>query len=116
MPLIALQQLEEVPFALTFSIVYPAETGAADLLGSAGALIFGVAETAGAAFTATPLFQTSLPLFLIQVNLRPATVETCPAFLHAAPALTAADDAGAPTSAIANATTNENREIFIAPV
>jgi len=86
--------------------------GASDLLGSADFVAIGVAFTAGAAgaalaagvaaavgafFTATPLFQTNLPLFLMQVNLRPDTVEDCPAFLHAAPSLTAAEAGGAIT-------------------
>ena len=89
----------------------------ADGDGVAVALALALAVGATAAGLFTTLFtQTNLPLFLTQVNLLPATVVTCPAFWQDAPALTAADDAGAPTSAIANATTNENREIFIAPV
>ena len=94
--------------------MYPAATGAADLLGSADFVAIGVALIAGAAgaalaaavgalFTATPLFQTNLPLFLIQVNLRPDTVEDCPAFLHAAPSLAAAEAGGATTRAKATA-------------
>jgi hypothetical protein len=81
----------------------------ADLLGSAdfvaigvaliagAALAAGVALTLGALFTATPLFQTSLLPFLTHVNFLPDTVLDCPAFLHAAPALTEADDPGATT-------------------
>ena len=95
--------------------MYPAATGAADLLGSADFVAIGVALIAGAAgaalaaavgalFTATPLFQTNLPLFLMQVNLRPDTVEDCPAFLHAAPSLTEAEAGGATTRAKATAT------------
>ena len=94
--------------------MYPAATGAADLLGSADFVAIGVALIAGAAgaalaaavgalFTATPLFQTNLPLFLMQVNLRPDTVEDCPAFLHAAPSLAAAEAGGATTRAKATA-------------
>ena len=94
--------------------MYPAATGAADLLGSADFVAIGVALIAGAAgaalaaavgalFTATPLFQTNLPLFLMQVNLRPDTVEDCPAFLHAAPSLTEAEAGGATTRARATA-------------
>ena len=94
--------------------MYPAATGAADLLGSADFVAIGVALIAGAAgaalaaavgalFTATPLFQTNLPLFLMQVNLRPDTVEDCPAFLHAAPSLTEAEAGGATTRAKATA-------------
>jgi hypothetical protein len=109
------QQLEDVPFALTRSIVITGALGASDLLGSAGFVAIGVAITAGAAlaagvaatlgafFAATPLFQTNLPLFLIQVNLRPDTVEDCPAFLHAAPSLTEAEAGGAITSVKATA-------------
>lgn len=107
-----------MPLALTLSIVYPAATGSADLLGSAdfvaigvaliagvagAALAAGVAEVIGAFFIATPLLQTNLLPFLIQVNLRPETVEVCPAFLHAAPSLTAADTGGATSSARATA-------------
>ena len=112
------QQLEDVPLAFTRSIVYPAATGAADLLGSADFVAIGVALIAGAAgaalaaavadavgalLTTTPLFQTNLLPFFTQVNLRPDTVEDCPAFLHAAPSLTAAEADGATTRARATA-------------
>lgn len=111
------QQLEDVPLALTRSIVITGALGASDLLGSAdfvaigvaiagaagAALAAGVAAAGGAFFTATPLFQTNLPLFLMQVNLRPDTVEDCPAFLHAAPSLTEAEAGGAITRAKATA-------------
>jgi hypothetical protein len=111
------QQLEDVPFALTRSIVYPTATGSADFVGVADFVAIGVAiagaagaavaavvaEALGAFFTATPLFQTNLPLFLTQVNLRPDTVEDCPAFLHDAPALAAAEAGGAITRAKATA-------------
>ncbi len=96
--------------------MYPPATGSTDLvcsavlLGEGVALIEGAALAAevdagvGAFFTATPLFQTNLPLFLMQVNLRPDTVEDCPAFLHAAPSLTEAEAGGAITRAKATAT------------
>ena len=94
--------------------MYPAATGAADLLGSADFVAIGVALIAGAAGAAlaaavgallitTPLFQTNLLPFFTQVNLRPDTVEDCPAFLHAAPSLTAAEADGATTRARATA-------------
>jgi hypothetical protein len=101
-----------VLLALTLSIVFPDATGSADLLGAGVALIAGVAGAAlaagvvaalGAFFTTTPLFQTNLLPFLIQVNLRPDTVDDCPAFLHAAPSLTAAEAGGAITRARATA-------------
>jgi hypothetical protein len=96
--------------ALTFSIVYPAATGSADLLASADLLGVGVALIAGAAgaalaaadalavgraLTATPLPQTNFVPFLTHVNFMPDAVVVCPAFLQAAPALTDADDPGA---------------------
>jgi hypothetical protein len=53
--------------------------------------IVGVGDATGFGLViATPLFQTSFfPLFT-HVNFLPAEVEVCPAFLHFAPALTAA--------------------------
>jgi hypothetical protein len=104
-----------VLFALTLSIVFPEATGSADLLGSAdfvairvalaigAALAAAVADAVGALLTTTPLFQTNLLPFFTQVNLRPDTVEDCPAFLHAAPSLTAAEADGATTRAKATA-------------
>jgi hypothetical protein len=51
----------------------------------------GVGVTAGAALLiTTPLLQTNFFPFLIQVYSLPAALLTCPAFLHVAPALTAA--------------------------
>jgi hypothetical protein len=44
----------------------------------------------GAALTATPLFHTSLVPDFIQVNFLPPAVAVTPAFVHFAPALTAA--------------------------
>jgi hypothetical protein len=46
----------------------------------------------GAAFTATPLFQTSLLPDFMQVNFFPATVDVAPTFVHLAPALAAAKE------------------------
>jgi hypothetical protein len=81
------------------------------------ALAFAVAVTLGVAladavvvalgfalaFTATPLLQTNLPLFFTHVYFIPPAVLTCPAFLHAAPAATAADEPGATTTDKSNA-------------
>ena len=47
----------------------------------------GVGVATGAAFTATPLFQTSLLPDLMQVNFLPLAVAVVPALLHLAPAL-----------------------------
>ena len=103
------QQLDALLLALTLSIVFPAATGSADLLGSADFVAIGVALIAGAALaaadalavgralTATPLPQTNLEPFLTQVNFMPDAVLVCPAFLHAAPTLTEADEPGATT-------------------
>jgi hypothetical protein len=52
----------------------------------------------GAALTATPLPQTNLLPFFTHVYVIPPAVLTCPAFLHAAPAATAADEPGATTT------------------
>jgi hypothetical protein len=110
LPFIADQQLAALLLALTFSIVYPAATGSADLLASTDLVGVGVALIAGAAgaalaaadalevgraLTATPLPQTNLAPFLTQVNFIPAEVLVCPAFLQEVPALTDADDPGA---------------------
>jgi hypothetical protein len=51
----------------------------------------------GAALTVTPLFQTSLVPDLMHVNFLPPAVAVAPAFVHFAPALTAANE-GAVTS------------------
>jgi hypothetical protein len=60
----------------------------------------------GAAFTATPLFQTSLFPFLMQVNFFPPAVANAPALVHLAPALTEANEgAVARDSASKRATT-----------
>jgi hypothetical protein len=118
-----------VLLALTLSIVFPAATGSADLLGSAdlvaigvalitgaagAALAAAVAEGLGARLTATPLPQTNLAPFLTHVNFLPDTVLVCPAFLHAAPALTEADDPGATTTDKTNAIETARRLFFMA--
>ncbi len=53
----------------------------------------GVGVATGEGFlTATPLFQTSFVPDLMQVNFFPPETEVIPAFVHFAPALTAAKD------------------------
>jgi hypothetical protein len=64
-------------------------------LGSTG-LNTGLSSGLGAAFTATPLFQTSFFPDLIHMNFFPEAVAVAPALVHFDPALTAAND-GAPT-------------------
>jgi hypothetical protein len=128
LPFIADQQLAALLLALTFSIVYPAATGSADLLASADLLGAGVALIAGAAgaalaatdalavgraFTATPLPQTNFVPFLTQINFMPDAVLVCPTFLHAAPALTEADDPGATTTDKTNAIETARRPFFM---
>ena len=63
-------------------------------VGSTG-LKTGFGDGFGAAFTATPLFQTSFVPDLMQVNFFPPETEVAPAFMHLAPALTAAKDGAA---------------------
>jgi len=60
-------------------------------VGSAG-LKTGLGVGFGAAFIATPLFHTSLVPDLTQVYFFPADIDVAPAFVHFAPALTAAKD------------------------
>jgi hypothetical protein len=119
------QQLDALLLALTLSIVFPAATGSADLLGSADFVAIGVALIAGAALaaadalavgsalTATPLPQTNLAPFLTHVNFIPDAVLVCPAFLHAAPALTEADDPGATTIDRTNAIERARKLFFM---
>jgi hypothetical protein len=128
LPFIADQQLAALLLALTFSIVYPAATGSADLLASADLVGVGVAPIAGAAgaalaaadalavgraLTATPLPQTNLAPFLTHVNFMPDAVLVCPAFLQAAPALTEADDPGATAIDKTNAIERLRKLFFI---
>jgi hypothetical protein len=117
-----------VLLALTLSIVFPDATGSADLLGSAdfvaigdaliagaagAALAAAVAEALGARLTVTPLPQTNFAPFLTHVNFMPDAVLDCPAFLHAAPALTEADDPGATTTDKTNAIETARRLFFM---
>ncbi len=60
-------------------------------------LIVGDGVTVGVAaavevLLGTPLFQTNLPPFLMQVNFLPAALFTWPSFLHTAPGFTATDE------------------------
>jgi hypothetical protein len=123
LPFIADQQLAALLLALTFSIVYPAATGAADLLGAGVVLIAGAAGAAlaaadalavGRALTATPLPQINFAPFLTQVNFMPDAVVICPAFLQAAPALTDADDPGA-TAIDKTSAIERLRKLFFMP-
>jgi hypothetical protein len=69
-------------------------TGVGDGVGSTG-LNTGFGDSFGAALIATPLFQTSFVPDLTQVNFLPADIDVVPAFVHFAPALTAANDGAA---------------------
>ena len=63
-------------------------------VGSTG-LNTGFGDGFGAALIATPLFQTSFVPDLTQVNFFPDAVAVVPAFVHFAPALTAAKEGAA---------------------
>jgi hypothetical protein len=66
-----------------------------------------------AALIVTPLFQTSLLPDLMQVYFLPSVVDVAPAFVHLAPALTAAKD-GAAINEIATTKARKRRERFMA--
>lgn len=66
-------------------------TGVGVGVGSTG-LKTGLISGFAAAFTVTPLFQTSFAPDLIHVNFLPEAVAVEPAFVHFAPAFTAAKD------------------------
>ena len=87
-------------------------TGVGDGVGSTG-LNTGFRFGFAAALTATPLFQTSLLPDLTQVYFLPPAVDVAPAFVHLAPALTAAKD-GAAINEIARTNARKRRERFIA--
>ena len=89
--------------------------GAATGVGDAEtfAVAVGVGETTGAALTATPAPQTNLLPFFTHVYFIPAATVDCPTFLHAAPALTAADEPGATTSDRTKAEVTAAKVIFI---
>jgi hypothetical protein len=63
-------------------------------VGSTG-LNTGFGDGFGAALIATPLFQTSFVPDLTHVNFLPEAVAVAPAFVHFAPALTAAKEGAA---------------------
>ena len=67
----------------------------------------------GAAFIVTPLFQTNLFPDLMHVYFLPPVVDVAPAFVHLAPALTAAND-GAAIKEIATTNARKRRERFMA--
>jgi hypothetical protein len=81
-------------------------------VGSAGfntGLIAGFAP----AFVATPLFHANLFPDLMQVNFLPLTVEVAPAFVHLAPALTAAFEGAAVISVRETNMASTRRRRFI---
>jgi hypothetical protein len=78
-------------------------------LGVALALALGLAL----AFTATPLFQTNLPLTFTQVNCLPAAILFSPAFLQVAPAFTDANAPGVETPDRARAKTTTATDFLI---
>ncbi len=85
--------------------------GVGEGVGSAG-LKTGFRFGFAAALTATPLFQTSLLPDLTQVYFLPPVVDVAPAFVHLAPALTAAKD-GAAIKEIATTKAKKRRERFM---
>jgi hypothetical protein len=90
-----------------------AGAGGADGVDEGAGVIVG--EGFAAAFTATPLFQTSLVPDLTQVNFFPPVVDVAPALVHLAPALTAAKDGLANKEmATTNARKRIRRFIFMA--
>jgi len=85
--------------------------GVAAGVGSTG-LKTGFGDGFGAALTATPLFQTRFVPDLMQVNFFPADVDVAPAFVHLAPALTAANDGAVARDSVSKrATTIRERVI-----
>ncbi len=87
-------------------------TGVGVGVGSAG-LKTGFRFGFAAALTATPLFHTSLLPDLTQVYFLPPVVDVAPAFVHLAPAFTAAKD-GAAIKEIATTKAKKRRERFMA--
>ena len=77
--------------------------GVGETTGAGAALGDGLA--AGLALTTTPLFHTNFLPCLMQVKVRPLLTLWIPAFLHVAPALTAAELWGAATMPTTNART-----------
>ena len=80
-------------------------------VGSTG-LKTGLASGFGAALTATPLFQTSFVPDLIHVNFLPDAVAVVPAFVHLAPALTAANDGAAIRDIISKRARNKRERVM----
>jgi hypothetical protein len=70
-------------------------------------------EVVGAAFIATPLFQTSFVPDFTQVNFLPPTVAVVPTFVHFAPALAVAN-AGAEMREAARIRATNRRVCFTA--
>ena len=92
-------------------VVVGVGVGVAAGVGSTG-LKTGFGDGFGAALTATPLFQTSFVPDLTQVNFFPAEIDVAPAFVHFAPALTAANDGAVARDSVSKrATTIRERVI-----
>ena len=73
----------------------------------------GVGVAIGEGFlTATPLFQTSFVPDLMQVNFFPPETEVAPAFVHLAPALTAANDGAAIRDIISKRARNKRERVM----
>jgi hypothetical protein len=79
---------------LTVGVGVGVGTGVGVGVGSTG-LNTGFGDGFGAALIATPLFQTSFVPDFIHVNFLPDAVAVVPAFVHFAPALTAAKEGAA---------------------
>ena len=60
----------------------------------------------------TPLFQTSFVPDLIQVNFFPPETEVAPAFVHLAPALTAAKDGAVIRDIISKRASNKRERVM----
>ena len=73
----------------------------------------GVGVATGEGFlTTTPLFQTSFVPDLMQVNFFPPETEVAPAFVHLAPALTAANDGAAIRDIISKSARNKRERVI----
>jgi hypothetical protein len=73
----------------------------------------GVGVATGEGFlTTTPLFQTSFVPDLMQVNFFPPETEVAPAFVHLAPALTAANDGVAIRDIISKSARNKRERVI----
>jgi hypothetical protein len=87
--------------------------GVALVVGLFVAVALALALGLALAFTATPLFQTNLPLTFTQVNCLPAAILFSPAFLQVAPAFTVANAPGVETADRASAKTTTATDFLI---